>query len=632
MRKNNNHYKDMNEVEDFQGIKGIYNLCKDSLKNNNHREIKNSLKLIKSAEDLFLKTYRKKKKEGVYYTSINVSDFMATEAVVLLLNKYHGENKIENINDIFKLDSDDSENVCKTLLNIKICDPACGSGVFLLSAANILFRIIRDLNPNLKTYKISTQIINNLHGFDINEYAIKLSILKLFDWAYQEINDDLFKIMSLLESNLKVKNSLTLSKIPKFDIIMSNPPYGNILTRHEKQIFKKEKIYNDIYCVFLMKALEWSNGIIALLVPKSFLLRQGYIEFRRKLLSNAIILKIFDIGSKLFKKATNEVQIVIYENKTTNEEKNLKVYDYPNKQIITYPKQVVDKLRICFNLNCPLCVKAKKLYVYTFENNCPYCGSETVKLNRIRIKPNNLLYQLINKIESKGDLNYLNHIKLPRMIRGEEDAGLKQVKAILNKDLKGSCYFINAKDDFRYYYIEKKRSFNIEKISDSVLKGNNYEYYKEPKLLIKHNNIIPEAIYTDENICFTSSVYSLLHEDVNELKFLCAILNSILIQFYCIYGINNQKDTTINLNQYMIRHLPIVAAKDGVKLDIVSKVEDIMGRLKNSMGQLNEDIGQSIKELDDMIFKLYSMTENEQSIIKSHVINQIEYFKNLYKR
>jgi len=622
----------MNEVEDFQGINGIYNLCKDSLKNNNHRELKNSLKLIKSAEDLFLKTYRKKKKEGVYYTSINVSDFMATEAVVLLLNKYHGENKIENIKDIFKLDSDDRENVCKTLLNIKICDPACGSGVFLLSAANILFRIIRDLNPNLKTYKIRTQIINNLHGQDINEYAIKLSILKLFDWAYQEINDDLFKIMSLLESNLKIKNSLTLSKIPKFDIILSNPPYGNILTRHEKQIFKKEKIYNDIYCVFLMKALEWSNGIIALLVPKSFLLRQGYIEFRRKLLSNASILKIFDIGSKLFKKATNEVQIIIYENKTTNKEKNLNVYDYPYKPIIAYPKQDVDKLRICFNLNCPLCVKAKKLYVYTFENNCPYCGSETVKLNRIRIKPNNLLYQLINKIESKGDLNYLNHIKLPRMIRGEEDAGLKQVKAILNKDLKGSCYFINAKDDFRYYYIEKKRSFNIEEISDSVLKGNNYEYYKEPKLLIKHNNIIPEAIYTDENICFTSSVYSLLHDDVNELKFLCAILNSILIQFYCIYGINNQKDTTINLNQYMIRHLPIVAAKDGVKFDIVSKVDDIIDHMKNSMGQLNEDIGQPIKELDDMIFNLYSMTEKEQSIIKSHVKNQIEFFKNVYKK
>lgn len=632
MRKNNNCYKDMNEVEDFQGIKGIYNLCKDSLKNNNHRELKNSLKLIKSAEDLFLKTYRKKKKEGVYYTSINVSDFMATEAVVLLLNKYHGENKIENIKDIFKLDSDDRENVCKTLLNIKICDPACGSGVFLLSAANILFRIFRDLNPNLKTSKIRTQIINNLHGFDINEYAIKLSILKLFDWAYQEINDDLFKIMSLLESNLKIKNSLTLSKIPKFDIILSNPPYGNILTRHEKQIFKKEKIYNDIYCVFLMKALEWSNGIIALLVPKSFLLRQGYIEFRRKLLSKASILKIFDIGSKLFKKATNEVQIVIYENKTTNKEKNLNVYDYPYKPIIAYPKQVVDKLRICFNLNCPLCVKAKKLYVYTFENNCPYCGSETVNLNRIRIKPNNLLYQLINQIESKGDLNYLNHIKLPRMIRGEEDAGLKQVKAILNKDLKGSCYFINAKDDFRYYYIEKKRSFNIEEISDSVLKGNNYEYYKEPKLLIKHNNIIPEAIYTDENICFTSSVYSLLHDDVNELKFLCAIMNSILIQFYCIYGINNQKDTTINLNQYMIRHLPIVAAKDGVKFDIVSKVDDIIDHMKNSMGQLNEDIGQPIKELDDMIFNLYSMTEKEQSIIKSHVKNQIEFFKNVYKK
>ena len=621
----------MIEVEDFREIDKIFDLFRNSLKNNNHQNLINSLKSIKSAEDLFLGTYLRKKKEGVYYTSGVVSDFMVTEAILLLINKNLRDSRIKKIEDIFELDSEYKEKVCKILLNIKICDPACGSGVFLLSSAKFIYSLIQQLNSNLNYSKIKIKILKNLYGFDINEYAIKLAILKLFDWIYEDNNLDI-TIFSILQSNLQAIDSLKLSNSIKFDLILSNPPYGNILTKVEKDLFKKEKIYNDIYCVFLIKALEWSYGIIGLLVPKSFLLRQGYIEFRRKLFSHANLLKIFDIGSKLFKKATNEVQIVIYENKSTNDDKDLEIYDYPNQKIITYPNQDVDKLRICFNLKCPFCVNSKKLYAYTFNKKCPYCGSETIKLNRIRIKPNDVLYQLIDKIEKKGDLNYLNHLDFPRMIRGEEDKGLKQIKAILKNNLKGSCYFINAKGDFQYYYLNKNKSFNIEEVSDRELKGNDYVYYKNPKLLIKHNNIIPEAIYTDENMCFTSSIYSLLHEDINELKYICAVLNSILIQFYCIYGINNQKDTTINLNQYMIRHLPIVKAKEDVKSEIVPRVDDIIGQIKNNMGQLNDEIIKLIKELDDIIFNLYSMTEKEQSIIKSHLINQIEYFKNVYKR
>ena len=620
----------MIEVEDFREIDKIFDLFRNSLKNNNHQNLINSLKSIKSAEDLFLGTYLRKKKEGVYYTSGVVSDFMVTEAILLLINKNLRDSRIEKIEDIFELDSEYKEKVCKILLNIKICDPACGSGVFLLSSAKFIYSLIQQLNSNLNYSKIKIKILKNLYGFDINEYAIKLAILKLFDWIYEDNNLDI-TIFSILQSNLQVIDSLKLSNSLKFDLILSNPPYGNILTKVEKDLFKKEKIYNDIYCVFLIKALEWSNGIIGLLVPKSFLLRQGYIEFRRKLFSLANILKIFDIGSKLFKKATNEVQIVIYENKSTNDDKNLEIYDYPNNKIITYLNQDVDMLRICFNINCPLCVNSKKLYTYTFNKKCPYCGSETVKLNRIRIKPNNILCEIVNKIEHKGDLNYLNPVDFPRMIRGEEDEGLKQIKTILKNDTRGSCFFINAKEDFRYYSLNKNKTFNIEEISESVLKGNNYEYYKNPKLLIKHNNIIPEAIYTDENICFTSSIYSLLHDDVNELKYLCGILNSILVQFYCIYGINNQKDTTINLNQYMIRHLPIIRANGKIKSEIITIVDKILSQLEINRGKMNKNISQLIREIDNIIFKIYSMTEKEQSIIKSYVINQIEYFKNIYE-
>ncbi|MFX1554178.1 MAG: TaqI-like C-terminal specificity domain-containing protein, partial [Promethearchaeota archaeon] len=386
----------------------------------------------------------------------------------------------------------------------------------------------------------------------------------------------------------------------------------------------------DIYCAFLIKSLDWiDSGIIGFLVPKSFLLRQGYIKFRNNLLDNASILKIYDIGANFFKKATNEVQIVIYQ-KNKNQEYNLEVFDYPEYRIITYMNQRFDKLRVCFNIECPLSLKSRKLYVYTFKKICPYCGYITVDLNRIRIKPNEEVFKLIDKIENIGDLNYLNHVDFPKMIRGEEEKGLKLVRRKLRKNTYGSCFFISARNDFRYYAFKKNKSFNIEEIEAKILKGNNYEYYKKPKLLIKHNNIIPEAIYTEDRVCFTSSIYSLLHDDTNELKFLCAVLNSILIQFYCTYAINNQKDTTINLNQYMIRHLPIVKSNKEIKIKIAEKVDTIMNLLILNNGIANERTYQLLREIDNIIFNLYTISESEKDLIISKTKKQNKHFNLVY--
>ena len=487
------------------------------------------------------------------------------------------------------------------------------------------------MNSNVNLANIKNQILNNLFGYDINEYAIKLSILKLLKWHHNKLDDGVKKSISILKSNLKLQNSLINSNFIKFDIVIGNPPYGNILNQNDKEILKNENIfYKDIYCAFLLKALEWGNEVIGLLVPKSFLLRQGYINFRRDFLSKANILKIYDIGSKMFKTATNEVQIVIYENKNDSKRRDLDVYDYSKTKIITYPNQFVDSLRICFNLSCSLNLKSKKLYVYTFKKSCPFCGSDTFEMNRIRIKPNEQIYELIEKIENLGDLNYLNPVNFPKMIRGEEEKGLKLVKTKLRKDTNGSCFFISARNDFNYFNFRKIKSFNIEEVDSKILKGNNYEYYIQPKLLIKHNNIIPEAIYTEDNVCFTSSIYSLLHNDSDELKYLCAFLNSSLIQFYCIYGINNQKDTTINLNQYMIRHLPILTVNNKIKKMIVEKVDTIYNLLTMNNLITSENFNQLLKSIDDIIFGQYSITEEEKKTIISEVRNQIKHFRVLY--
>jgi hypothetical protein len=606
------------------------------LKSENFQQLKSIVSVIDKLEENFLTNYHKRKKEGVYYTDEEISRLIVSETLLLLINKkfriYNGPLiPIQKIDHIFNLNSGFKQKISRTLLNTTICDPACGSGIFLLSSLDVIFKIIKRLTPTIDNVEIKKKLFKNLYGYDINEQAIELSILKLFKWYFGEERTGFNEIISRLRENLKTRNTLIDSNLGKFDIIIGNPPYGNILNKAEKEYLKEENsFYKDIYCTFIFKALSWSNKIIGFLVPKSFLLRQGYIEFRNTFLARANLLKIIDMGSKLFKNATNEVQILLYENKEHNNNRDLNIYDFPEKKIITYKNQKVDSLRVCLNPKCLLYLKSKKLYVYTYKKDCPYCSSKTLTLNRIRIKPNPLYFKLINKIEKTGDLNYLNPVSFPKLIRGEEDKGLKLVRKKLKNHDKATCFFISARNDFSYFFINKNKSFNIEEIEAVSLKGNNFEYYLSPKLLIKHNNIIPEAIFTEDNVCFTSSIYSLLHDDSSELKFLCSLLNSILVQFYCTYAINNQKNTTINLNQYMIRHLPIVNVDNQIKVKLANKVDKIILLFKKNHNKLYEGAKQLLKEIDDTIFTLYSITENEKQVIISDMKNSIKHFENIY--
>ena len=620
----------MKEKEKYQKVNLEFESVLNSIETGNHIRISESFNELNRIETGFLDEYSNRKKEGAYYTRESVSNFIVSRGIILFLSKYLKSNQINSLEDIYNLDGDNKTKITQKLLNFLVLDPACGSGVFLLSAIKEIYKLMRNLEPELDIAKLKLHILENLFGSEINDYARKLCIMKLFRWGYTKNGLDNSKIFSILKSNILLEDSLERKKSSKYDLVIGNPPYGNILDKNQKDRLKSENIfYNDIYCAFLLKSLEWTDSIIGYLVPKSFLLRQGYVKFRKSLLSLANLLKIYDVGPNLFAKATNEVQILFYEKKSDRIE-DIEVYQYPNTEIIKYSAQKVDSLRACFNKACPLSVHAKKIYAYIPDLSCPYCNSKTIALNRIRIKPNKKILNLVNKIENSGDLNYLNIERIPHMIRGEEDKGLRQVIDLIEKNTKNNCYFIKAKGDFNYYYINKDKSFDINKTNPKILKGTNFEFYTNPKLLIKHNSIFPQSVFSKENVCFTSSIYSIISDDHVELKYINAILNSSLMQYYCLYGINNQKNTTINLNQYMIRHLPIKAASPGQKKVLSEKVQNVINSLLKSNGKLNEDAINELRKIEDIIFELYEIDRNEQEIIVSDIKNRINFYEKIY--
>ncbi|GAH15028.1 unnamed protein product, partial [marine sediment metagenome] len=146
-----------------------------------------------------------------------------------------------------------------------------GTGVFLLRAFKNILGLLETLEPDSDSEEIKFQVCKNLFGSEINQNARKLCILKLFSQYNNKNNSNDSRLLSILNSNITLEDSLVRKKDFKFDLIIGNPPYGNILDKNQKARLKSENIfYNDVYCAFLLKSLNWTKGIIGYLVPKSF--------------------------------------------------------------------------------------------------------------------------------------------------------------------------------------------------------------------------------------------------------------------------------------------------------------------------------------------------------------------------
>jgi len=290
----------------------------------------------------------RRKKEGVFYTPEYITDYICRNTILPYLSK----NRATNVNELISEYFDNIEVLEKKIREIKILDPACGSGAFLIKTVEILLEIYREIQqmkPRVAAQytlgewseeKEITKIIeNNIFGVDINQESVEITKLSLF---LKMATVD--KKLSDLSKTIRVGNSLVSEKSiddkafnwelefkdvmnsSKFDIILGNPPYLNIKglrAGHEHLIKSLEENYvsstqrYDFYVLFLERAskLLKKNGYLGYIIPHKFTNAQFGKGIRKYLTENQLIHTFVSFGHNfVFEDSTTYTCILILKN------------------------------------------------------------------------------------------------------------------------------------------------------------------------------------------------------------------------------------------------------------------------------------------------------------------------------
>lgn len=256
----------------------------------------------------------KRKKDGVFYTPPYITKYIVENTVGKLCREKKDElgiDESEYFADKKRQATTKKALIAKLetyrewLLQISICDPACGSGAFLNAALNFLIdehKLIDELQA--KVYgdsfvlsNVENSILeNNLYGVDINEESVEIAKLSLWLRTAQP-----HRKLNSLNNNIKCGNSLISdptiasdkafdwqAEFPQvftkggFDVVIGNPPYvradnpgnslefRNYMTSCGKWITLAGKW--DLYIPFLELSIKLSKSysLCSFIIPDAY--------------------------------------------------------------------------------------------------------------------------------------------------------------------------------------------------------------------------------------------------------------------------------------------------------------------------------------------------------------------------
>ncbi|MDP4039396.1 MAG: N-6 DNA methylase [Candidatus Pacearchaeota archaeon] len=531
---------------------------------------------------------RKRKKMGIYYTPKYIVDYILDNTLV----EYAKNKTLDEI------------------LDMKVIDPACGSGSFLLDAFEELKKIIeerlkngesskkwdsfKDFKGRLTLGQKATILLNCIYGVDLDEKAVELTQLNLLlKILEEETRETRRRILPNMKDNIKNGNSLISdSKFDKafnwqaqfpdvfrnggFDVVVGNPPYGAELRKEDKEYLKKrfkdDRTKNTAsYFIFLGIELLKNNGNISLIVPKQLTYISSWEGTRELILKNN--LRFLIDTSEAFEDVELE-QVIFGVNKENKSSKEI-IVGFSNKGII-----LEDKSNIKFfnNNRFPLWITDKNSSIFekVLNNSVPL--REIAKVNW-----GGMVAKYMTKTKSSDSIS---------CIRGKE----------VQRYYFNSEYYIKKKDIIPSYHVKGEKLIFQRIVS---------RYGK--KIISNYRNARIVGTYTNDDN-YADKTVTLIWDSKINLKFLLGILNSKLINWFAHRYLWNRSQLTMEFMYEYARNFPILLPSETQAKKIKELVERIMQFYKE--GKSEQDIKNVDYEIDQEVYKLYGLTKEEIKIIE----------------
>ena len=599
----------------------------------------------------------KRKKDGVCYTPKHITKYIVDNTVGKLCekkktefdiqeNEYEKERKGRQKATLKKL-SQKLEDYRKWLLQITICDPACGSGAFLNQALEFLIaehQYIDELQAKLFgdaiiLSEVENSILeNNLFGVDINEESVEIAKLSLWLRTAQK-----GRKLTSLNNNIKCGNSLIddptvagdkafnwKNEFPEvfanggFDVVIGNPPYVSYYGRFKNPMNKvTEQYYKDKYDFIgeenrkietnqikgkfntIMFFLELSYKIgnnVSLIIDLNFS-KLPYLDIRKYLAKNSHIKEIIlnikgwsDVGSGqilvTYSKNSNDTKTLLKqsffarESENVNQEDLINFFTKGNQSSSIVQKLASDKFNLLSNWY------PKKL-IRTSINFGAQKNNFIVPKNSSIAKP---LAEGSNSISKR-------YFPPP-------------IKAYINYD-PSIIHSINHEND-KEIIAQKNKQGKVGGLGDEIV-------FLNPKIIVRQAGAKLCATYFERELYLDYSLFSISNKNSSvdnskiPLLLTLAIINSKLLNYYAweMNIIEHQKGGTPQIRIKGLRSLP-------VPKEIPNSIEQKLINLSMNIIQKAKRIDLIISKFNNLICNKFETSDNFD-ILGGH--NILEYFK-----
>jgi len=624
----------------------------------------------------FDKKQGKRKKDGVFYTPEYITRYIVgntlgrlCEEKKVALSLLIEAPAIANPKKLTKEQEKHKQNILDYrawLENLKILDPACGSGAFLNQALEFLIRehtAVRDrllpFQDLTLNYEIETAILeHNLYGVDINEDAVEIARLSLWLRTAQR-----GRTLTDLSGKIVCANSLLAMPFEEgsFDIVIGNPPYFNIQKFGAKSPIVQtiQTTYSeiwqdksDILFYFIALAIKMTKNKVGFIISNAFMFSDKAKKLRNYILENTTVSKITNFEQYMvFEDASITSAIIELDKIKTN--KRTKAYNFIEKNY--NQSDVYDML----------------------SNKANYFEVNLKKDNVFA-----LVDDKINTLNEKIDSSYSKLNTIFKIGKGMETAAnnvfqfkeypTKFPKEFIKKRMSGEIikkYTINETKEYLLYFEDittfeelpqsiqnhllKNKEFLENRAQIKRSKTSNWwkytfpmhkEFYSKNKLWCSYR--AKENIFcfdnTAEYIGFTNTTVIFDTHESLDLKYLLALLNSKTLNFrYKSIG----KQTGSGVYEYFEngvgklpipeidreRQQPFIKLVDEI-LEVKQKIKDYKTLFDEAHNTNNFDREIKLKkeieilesramacehEIDAMVYKLYNLTDEEIKIVEN---------------